>query len=1378
MKETGVYSLLGKGEERGSFLNWDLKSYTLRGENGMTEKPIGDGKTPDYQNIVEEINQLLIKKTEDKPEDTSEDTTRSEDSSRATQLPSSASSPTGIEELDRLLGGGFPKGAVILLAGSSGSGKTILSFQWIFEGVKYGEKGVYVTLTEPVFKLLENLEKMSYYDREAVERGDVTLIDLREKFPNQGVNPRAIIDFIVGEVKRLGARRLCVDSITAIAYQYNERYSIRSFIFELGKVLAVLGCTSVLISEVHDADRYSVYDVEEFISDGIIRLDQVRYGDRLSRVLRVVKMRGRSFPSEDIPMRISRDGIRLFPKMKPSLTYASTSDKISTGNPVLDEMIEGGLIRGSTTLVAGPTGTGKTVLSLQFLMEGLRNGESCFYIGFEESRDQLFRNAMGFGWDLEDFEGKGLLTVYCVYPGEKLLEEHLRDILQVVREKKVKRCVIDSLSALSHAFSEDIFSEFAPRLNGYLKNFGVTSIFTAATGAVIGSTTLAESKLSSVTDNIIMLRYVEMQGKLESVINVLKMRGSRHDKDLRRYEITSEEGLVIGESLTNYEGVMTGVSRRIKELEEESERLKKIIQEKEEMEKKLRESEERYRTIFENSPAAIMLTDPQERLISWNVYTETLLGMTYDELYLRPISSFYPAEEWQRIRAEKVREKGVKHNIETKMIRKDGVIIDVNLSLSVLRNQEGDVTGAIGIVEDITEKKQMEREIRLKEKALESSVNAIVFVDSNSRITYVNPSFLDMWGYDGQEEVLGKPVIELWQRKGEFMDIFDIVMEEGRWIGEFTAQKKDGKVFSVQLSASIVKDENDDFSHLMLSFIDISEKKEAEEELKENLQTIKTILEHIPYGLVIVGRDKIIRNANKAALKILGREREEVVNHICHKNICPAEEGRCPVLDLGQTIDKSEKIALGRDGREIPILKTVIPVNIGGEDVLLEAFIDLTERKKMEEFIKRQNEELKESKQDLQRYIDNLLTFNARLNPDGIIEMINQTAIESIDVNPERVIGRHFADTPWWSYDIDLQNRIREYINRAKNGEVIVAEEKIKVKDGFIIIQFSLRPVFDEDGKVKYFVAEGQNITGLREMEEKFRAIGESARDAIIMLDNNSNICYWNKAAEEMFGYKKEEVIGKNLYGLLTPKSLGEMHVEAFNRFRETGELTLAGKALEVPAKKKDGTEFIMEMSLSSVKLRDKWHAIGIIRDVTERRQMEERLKQAYREAEELLNAAADGIRIINRDFTVRALNSTMARLAGVEKDKAVGMKCSEMFGSDVCGTKDCSMARVLKEGKPIYTETVRRRVDGKLVPCLHVATPLRDADGDIIGIIEDFRDITEQKEMEEKLREKIDELERYKKLTVGRELRMIELKQRIKELEEEIRKLQEEKKT
>ncbi|HHH80083.1 MAG TPA: PAS domain S-box protein, partial [Thermoplasmatales archaeon] len=253
----------------------------------------------------------------------------------------------------------------------------------------------------------------------------------------------------------------------------------------------------------------------------------------------------------------------------------------------------------------------------------------------------------------------------------------------------------------------------------------------------------------------------------------------------------------------------------------------------------------------------------------------------------------------------------------------------------------------------------------------------------------------------------------------------------------------------------------------------------------------------------------------------------------------------------------------------------------------------------------------------------------------------------------------------------------------------------------------------------------------LRENEEKFRAISTSAYDAIIMIDDSGNVTYWNKAAEKMFGYKEEEIIGKDLHMVLAPPKFHEAHKKAFKKFRETGRGAAVGKSMELSALCKDGTEFPVELSLSSVKIDGRWHAIGIVRDITERKRAEVELKEAYDKIETLLNAAADGIRIVNRDFKVTALNDTMAELAGVKKNEAVGMLCSDMFGSDDCGTQNCTMMRVLKSGKKIKSRTLRRRPDGKTVPCLHVATPLKDEKGDIVGIIEDFRDITELERVE-----------------------------------------------
>jgi circadian clock protein KaiC len=174
-------------------------------------------------------------------------------------------SSTGIKDFDNLLDGGFVKGSVVLLAGSSGSGKTIFSFQWLFEGVKNDETGIYITLTEPLFKTLENLEKLSYYNKEAVENEKLKIVDLRKIYDREGFNQRKILDFIEAEVKRTNAKRLCIDSITAIAYQLDDKAEIRAFIFALGTTLATLGCTTILTSEVSEIDKYSKYEVEEFI---------------------------------------------------------------------------------------------------------------------------------------------------------------------------------------------------------------------------------------------------------------------------------------------------------------------------------------------------------------------------------------------------------------------------------------------------------------------------------------------------------------------------------------------------------------------------------------------------------------------------------------------------------------------------------------------------------------------------------------------------------------------------------------------------------------------------------------------------------------------------------------------------------------------------------------------------------------------------------------------------------------------------------------------------------------------------------------------------------------------------------------------------------
>ncbi|HIJ10918.1 TPA: hypothetical protein HA278_02565, partial [Candidatus Woesearchaeota archaeon] len=316
---------------------------------------------------------------------------------------------TGIKALDQVLGGGFPKDAVVLVGGNSGAGKTILSLEWIFNGVtQFNENGVYVTFTEPLFKTLKNLEGMAFYKRDIIENEKIKILDLRQNIGTEDFAEEKLLSLIEAEVKKNGARRLIIDSITAIAYILNDKAKIRRFIFDLGTLLSTLGCTTILTSEV-TGDTFSVYGVEEFISDGILILKYIEENFQSVRTLQIVKMRGINFQKGMNAFRITTNGIRMFPQLQVQLNYASGKEKLSSGVTGLDKMSHGGFFRGSTNLIAGSTGTGKSVLGLHFLWEGLKQGEHCLLAGFEESRDQILRNALAFGFDFEKYEKKGLL---------------------------------------------------------------------------------------------------------------------------------------------------------------------------------------------------------------------------------------------------------------------------------------------------------------------------------------------------------------------------------------------------------------------------------------------------------------------------------------------------------------------------------------------------------------------------------------------------------------------------------------------------------------------------------------------------------------------------------------------------------------------------------------------------------------------------------------------------------------------------------------------------------------------------------------------------------------------------------------------------------
>ena len=1164
------------------------------------------GNQHQYRSLVDELNSMIQKQSS-----SDVDSNKTEELVRDVAV-SDASSATGIKEFDDILHGGFPKGAVVLLAGSSGSGKTIFSFKWLFEGISEGESGVYISLTEPLFKIVQNLEKMSFYDREAIEQEKLKIIDLRDTFSGSGYNPKEILEYIEDQVKTTHATRLCIDSITAIAYQYNDKSQIRTFIFELGKVLATLGCTTILISEVATPDKYSVYEVEEFISDAILRFDQVRVKDEFQRQFKLIKVRGKSFSSEAIPMKITSDGIKLFPKMKPKLSHNATTEKISTGNHTIDEMLFGGITKGSTTLAVGATGTGKTLFCMHFLAEGLQKGEHCVYIGFEESREQLLRNAKIFGWDLDAFEKQGLLTIRCVYPNDFLLEEHFEEIRKIIQNNNVSRCAVDSLSAISHVFDEADFSSFSIRLNGYLKSQDVTSIFTASSGSLIGAAQLADYNLSSLTDSILMFRYVEMQGRLESVISVVKMRGSQHCKDLRKYTIT-EKGIVVGESLSNYEGVMTGVSKKIRELQEEGERLRQIIQEKE----------------------------------------------------------------------------------------------------------------------------QTEAELRKLTSAIEQSPTSIIITDINGAIQYVNPAFTKITGFSPDETMGRTPkILQSGEHTDEFyQDLWNTITSGNVWHGEFRNKKKNGDLYWEQASIAPVKSKDGRITNYVAVKEDITEKKLSEANLRESENRLKTILDKLQVGITIVDAEshKIVE-VNTLAASMIGLPKEQIIGTVAHSYSCPSDVGNR--ADIGQQVDNSKRCMLTADGREVPILKTVIPIQLNGTPHFLESFVDISQLEEAQAALKSSEERFRDISESMGDWI-------WEIDHEFRYTYVSEKVRNILGYDPSEVLGK----TPFDFMSDEEANRVKESL-----GPIFAQYHPISDfrtwnirKDGkTVCLLTSGKPVFDSNGVFKGYRGVDKDITEwieaenkLKESERKFRGIFESLQNIYYRTTIEGTIQIISPSVFDIVGYTPEELIGK----LAT-----DIYYNPEDRNTLLEELKTHGKVqgFELTILRKDGSK--ADASLNAHLIFDENKnpiAIeGTMTDITALKQKEKELEEAQKimslinkqlqvkiseqiekisKEKEMYKTVLENIpqKIFqkNADFKYVFANENFLGDLDMTLEDVLGKTDWDIFPDDLASKYAQGDQKVMETGQA-FTTTESYVQQGRTVTVTTVRAPIKDKDGHLTGVL------------------------------------------------------------
>lgn len=601
--------------------------------------------------------------------------------------------PTGIQALDDALNGGIPLGSSVLLAGTPGTGKTLLSMQWLFEGYcQFKEPGLYVSLTEPVTKVLSCIQKMSFFKKELLNPTQVFFTDLRNIIRGLDIIQRElgeeeikkIVESLRHFVEQMGAKRVVIDSITAMCYRIKDLDLIRLFLFELATSLAQIQATVILISEVTD-HHYSVFGIEDFLADGIMlmTLDTKRRLDPIRR-LQIIKMRATNYDQSPIAFRITENGHCFFPRLHRKINHPIESMRVSTGITELDTISDGGFFKGSSILISGASGTGKTLMVLQCMHAALKRGEKVIFISFEESRNQLIRNAKCFNWDLECFENENKLILISITPDEKYLEEHVHNKYKLVLEFKPDLFILDSLSGLKSSYSDDYLHDNITRLVTNVKAEGVTVLITNCTANLLGSNTISEDQLSTYVDGVVMLRYIEVRSELRHGVFLLKLRGTHHNKSVHEIEITKTHGLVIKQAFTEFEGIMSGEARGLDKL---------TVQELADV------------TATLNNSSLVAMTDIEgtinyvnDKFIELSKYSEEeLIGQNHRILKSGFHTPEFYEDLWRTISSGKIWQGELRNRA------KDGSIYWVRSTIMPSLNKEKKITGYVAVRTPITD---------------------------------------------------------------------------------------------------------------------------------------------------------------------------------------------------------------------------------------------------------------------------------------------------------------------------------------------------------------------------------------------------------------------------------------------------------------------------------------------------------------------------------------------------------------------------------------------------------------------------------------------------------------------------------------------------
>jgi circadian clock protein KaiC len=520
-----------------------------------------------------------------------------------TERPALEKCPSGIPGLDEITNGGLPRGRPTLVCGTAGCGKTLFGMEFLVKGATdYGEPGVFVAFEETAEELAKNVRSLGFDLDELAEQNQLSVdyvhIERSEIEETGEYDLEALFIRLGFAIDSVGAKRVVLDTLEVLFASLSDEGILRAELRRLFRWLKEKGVTAIITAERGEG-TLTRHGLEEYVSDCVILLDH-RVTEQVStRRLRVVKYRGSSHGTNEYPFLIHEGGVDVLPITSIGLNHEASRERVSSGLDRLDAMLGGeGYYRGSSVLVSGTAGTGKSSLAAIFADAACRRGERAVYFAFEESQSQIVRNMATIGIDLEPHVRRGLLHFRAARPTAEGLETHLATIYRIVRDFRPRVVVVDPITNFISVGSVEQIKLMLVRLIDFLKMHQVTGLFTSLThGAVAVEST--DTMISSLIDTWLLLRDVEINGERNRVLYVLKARGTPHSNQVREFLITPR-GIELVDVYIGADRVLTGSARVAQEARERAE----LLAREQEVERRRRDFERR-RQVLEAQIAAL-----------------------------------------------------------------------------------------------------------------------------------------------------------------------------------------------------------------------------------------------------------------------------------------------------------------------------------------------------------------------------------------------------------------------------------------------------------------------------------------------------------------------------------------------------------------------------------------------------------------------------------------------------------------------------------------------------------------------------------------------------------------------------------------------------